>query len=75
MLTDHFILSSFLSNNYKNLFCDFIFLHLAAENSARWQYRLARGMFFLMAILDGWGLDHLPLEGDLNLQPPLNALL
>jgi hypothetical protein len=53
-------------SNYKNLFCpDFIFLHLATENSARWQYRPA--LWYVLWLF--WAakvLDQLPFEGDLN---------
>jgi hypothetical protein len=50
------------SNNNINLFFDFIFLHLAAENLASWLYCPAWWYFFLMAILGGWGLDRLPFR-------------
>jgi hypothetical protein len=49
------LLSEHWKTNNKNLFCDFIFFHLAAENSARWHYHPARGMIFLMAILVAGG--------------------
>jgi hypothetical protein len=42
------------------------FLHLAAENSARWQYRQAWWYVFFMAILGGWGPDRLPFRRQLK---------
>jgi hypothetical protein len=40
---------------------------LEAKNLASWQYRPGQWYVFFMAILDGWGLDQLPLRRQFKL--------